>query len=158
MFLYYIILGYMRFSIVTLNTKHKTKSIKKAMYKNGILMIILAFVLSGTVALCFILSVRKEYNKIIMITIATYTFYNVITSIRNIIKAHKEKSVIMIALRDISLAGATASVLSLQRSMVATYGGSEIDFANVMEGATGLGAFVIVFVLGIFTIFEGKKQ
>ena len=157
--LYYLILGYMRFSIVALQTKtHSEKKLRKTMYKNGILLIILAFVLSGTVALCFILSVRKGYNKIIMITIATYTFYNVVSSIRNIVIAHKEKSSILIALRNISLAGATASILSLQRSMTATFGSGETDFANIMEGATGLAAFVIVFSLGILMIIRQIKS
>lgn len=156
---YYLILGYMRFSIVSLQTKtHNEKKLRKTMYKNGILLIILAFVLSGTVALCFILSVRKGYNKIIMITIATYTFYNVVSSIRNIFIAHKEKSSILIALRNISLAGATASVLSLQRSMTATFGRGETNFANVMEVATGLGAFVIVLSLGILMIIKQIKS
>ena len=158
MCVYYLILGCMRLTVTTYMRGKKEKlTQRKMMTFNGIALIFLAVVLSGSVVLAFKYPVAKQYDEIVMISIATYTFVTAFFAIRNIIKAHKEKSLQMIALRNISLASVTASMLSLQRSMITTFGEGEEHFRYVMEGATGMGVFLIVLALGISMIVRGVR-
>lgn len=155
---YYLILGMMRLSI-TMHiqaTRHRFSQ-KRIMIFNGIALIILAVVLSGSVIINFKYPVAKKYNDIVMITIATFTFVMAFFAVRNIIRAAKEKNMQIITLRNISLAGVTASILSLQRSMITTFGEGKEHFRYVMEGANGMGVFLIVLTLGISMIITGKK-
>lgn len=156
---YYLILGFMRLSVTSyIRGKRRKATQRKMLTLNGAALIFLAVVLSGSVVLTFKYPVAKKYDKIVMIAIATYTFVMAFFAIKNIIKAHKSKSLKMIALRNISLAGAAASMLSLQRSMITTFGENEEYFRNVMEGATGMGVFLIVLALGISMIIQGIKK
>ena len=156
---YYLTLGGMRLAVVSLTTgKEGKRTERSVMRHNGIAMLFLAIVLSGSVAVSFHYSVAKTYPVPIMIAIATYTFFIAAVAIRNTIRAHKDRSVFMINLRNISLAGATASMLTLQRSMMATFGADAVDFANTMNGSVGMGAFLIVLALGISMIVQGSKN
>ena len=156
---YHLTLGGMRLAVVSLNTgKEGKRTERSVMQHNGIAMLFLAIVLSGSVAVSFHYSVAKTYPVPIMIAIATYTFFIATVAIRNTIRAHKDRSVFMINLRNISLAGATASMLTLQRSMTATFGADAVDFANTMNGSVGMGAFLIVLALGISMIVQGSKN
>ena len=49
-------------------------------------------------------------------------------------------------------------MLTLQRSMIATFGSEDADFANTMNGISGLGVFLIVLVLGISMIIQGREK
>ena len=49
-------------------------------------------------------------------------------------------------------------MLTLQRSMTATFGADAVDFANTMNGSVGMGAFLIVLALGISMIVQGSKN
>lgn len=160
MCVYYLMLGYMRLWVTSFNEqKARRRTERGTMKLCGIALIFLAVVLSGSVVLSFKYPVAKKYDKIIMITIATYTFVIAFLAVRNSVKAQKEKSLRMIALRNISLGGATASILSLQRSMIPTFGdGGSTHFANVMEGATGMGAFVIITALGVSMLVQSRKN
>ena len=89
---------------------------------------------------------------IIMITIATYTAWKVTMAIVNIVKAHKKKALLLITLRNIGCADAAMSVLTLEHSMIATFGSGESRLAATMDGAVGMGAFLIVLLLGISMI------
>lgn len=55
----------------------------------------------------------------------------------------------MISLRNISCASAVVSVLSLERSMLGTFGKNSVRFTLSMEAWSGGLAFLILFVMGI---------
>lgn len=155
---YYLTLGCMRLAVVTLDEKNNKRTERSVMCHNGIAMLFLAVVLVGTVTISFLYPVSKSYPVTVMIAIATYTFLIAAFAIRNAVCAHKEHSLITITLRNISLAGVAASMLTLQRSMIATFGSEDADFANTMNGISGLGVFLIVLVLGISMIIQGRER
>ena len=49
-------------------------------------------------------------------------------------------------------------LLALTRSMLSTFGSSTAHFSYVMEGATGLGAFLIVLGLGISMLVSAARM
>ena len=154
---YHLTLGFMRLAVVSLPVDRSGRRSEGSVLRhNGIAMLFLALVLSVSVAMSFLYSVHRSYPQVVMIAIAAYTFFLAGLAIRNVVRAQKDRSLTMIDLRDISLAGVTASMLTLQRSMIATFGGESSDFALVMNGAAGLGAFLIVLALGIAMIVQGR--
>lgn len=156
---YYLTLGGMRLAVVSLNKEKQGKRTEQSVMRhNGIAMLFLAVVFAGSVVVSFHYEVAKAYPVPIMITIAAYTFLIAAIAIRNTIHAHKNRSLFMITLRNISLAGTVASMLTLQRSMTATFGSDAVDFSHTMNGACGMGAFLIVLILGITMIIQGGKR
>lgn len=155
MFVYYIILGLMRSSIVF--SKNENKSFLKY---NGIAMIFLAVTMSGIIYLSVAESRTTVYDIIIIITIATYTFYQTVISIINMIKARKIKDKKLIVLRNISLASSIGSMFSLECSMLGTFGDIKTSYSKNMEIISGAFAVVIILFLGIFMIKykQGKEM
>lgn len=159
LFVYYIILGVMRLSVVSLEFDKRCKRTEKSvMRNNGRALIFLAAVISAMTCLSFIYPVTRVYNKIVMIAIAAYTFFIAVIALVNIVKAHRQRSALLITLRNISCAGATASMLSLARSMIATFGDAEPRFAKVMNGSAGMGGFLAVVALGVSMIVQSKRK
>ena len=91
----------------------------------------------------------NKNNKIVMITIATYTFYKIIMAIINLVKTKKYKSFLLITIRNIALADAAVSIFSLQRSMLVSFEGMTSENIRIMNICTGIGVCLIVFTLGL---------
>ncbi len=156
---YYLMLGGMRLSVVTLRmgspkrrTEHGTAT------RCGVAMIFLAAILALSVGLSFLFPVARAHNKIIMITIAAYTVFMTFLAVRNIVRARQGKSLWILTLRNFSLAAATASVLSLERSLLTTFGEGTSGAAYVLEVISGAAAFAVVLSLGIGMILRGRGR
>ena len=154
---FYAALGFMRLSVVTLG-RNKRRTELSTMRHNGMAMSGLSIILIGIM----LLTIREHHNpirsKIVMITIAVYTFTVVGWTIRNTVKAHREKSVQMITLRNISFASAIASILSLERGMLGTFGDEDEKFVRIMEASSGAVAFILLVGLGIGMILYATNN
>ena len=154
---FYAVLGFMRLSVVTLG-RNKRRTELSVMRHNGMAMCGLSIVLVGIM----LLTIREHHNpirnKTVMIVIAVYTFIFVGWTIRNTIKAHKDRSVQMITLRNISCASAIASMLSLERGMLGTFGDQNERFVRIVESSSGAVAFILLIGLGIGMILFANKQ
>ena len=154
---YYIILSSMRFGVVM----HDRRNIFTENFITrfcGAMLIMLAFVLSGSVYLSLIADVAVKHQEIVMITIATYTFYKVVLAIINTVKIRKANSLFLSTVRNIGCADAAASILSLQRSMLVSFGEMEHHKIYIMNALTGAGVFVIITTLGIGMIIKSFKR
>ena len=114
----------------------------------GLGLLLLAVILAVIVTITISDAVGKTYDIVVMISIATFTFIVVGKAMVNAFQAHRKGDLLSIMLRNISLASAVGSVLSLERSMLGTFGSSTDQFTYVMEGISGLVGFVIVVLLG----------
>lgn len=88
-------------------------------------------------------------HKIIMIAIAAFTTVKTTIAIVNIVKIKNIGNPIWVAIRNISCADAAGSILTMQRSMLASFGGMDIGTIRLMNMLTGIGICIIVFFLGI---------
>lgn len=150
LFVYYMILAFMRFCVIYLKKRNLLKY-------NGIAMIFLAVTMSGIVCLSISESRTAVYHMIIVITIVTYTFYQTTLSIINIIKAQKIKNNNLIILRNISVASSVGSMFSLECFMLRTFGDIRINFARNIEIISGAFAVGIILFLGFSMIKYGKN-
>lgn len=145
---YYIILSTLRFFTVLYdrrNSKKPDNSENFVMKFCGVLIIILSFVLSGSMYLSLTRDVAVKYHEIIMISIALYTFIKITVAIINVVKVQKTQSMLLSAIRNISCADAAASIVSLQRSMIASFG--DINSKNSFVMCSITGGFICLFIL-----------
>ena len=149
---FYAVLGLMRLSAITIGRSKKWSEIS-TMKVSGAGILILGIVLCGMTFLTIWERHNPARNTIIMISIAIFTFALAAWSIRNIVKASRQRSPLMITLCNISCAGAVGSVLSLERAMIGTFGNPEYTSTVTIEAASGAVAFFLLIGIGIGMIY-----
>ena len=162
MFSYYVILSSMRFSAVLCEWKRKSSTSKDMEYfvakLCGGLLVLLSFTLAGVVYISLFQNVAVKHNEIVMITIATYTFYKITVAIIRAIKQRKNTVPLLVVIRTIGYAEVAASLLTLQRSMLISFGSMDSENIALMNGLTGISVCLFILLLGIFTILRGREE
>lgn len=161
--MYYMVLSIMR--VLTIKGEYrqnKTAQMPKelsVMKKVGILLLLLTFILTGSICLSLKYDLPKRYDTIIMITIAAYTSVKVVTAIINFVKARKHHTPLIITIRNISISDALVSLLSMQMSMYATFGQGETNNSHTMHVITGAGVCLcIAWIGGTMICYSGKRS
>jgi hypothetical protein len=159
---YYILLSVMRFGVVRYDAQNRKNddSLSPVFLLRflGILFLTLAVILAFSVYWSFRYDVSVQYQEIMMITIATYTFYKITAAAIHAAKARRQQSVWLIALRNIGCADAAASLLTLQRSMLVSFEGMSGENMKILNALTGAGVCILIAVLGIDMMKRRKKQ
>lgn len=119
----------------------------------GFLLTLLSVALMGSVILADRLDTIEPMHRILMIGIAAFTTAKTVLAIMNTVKARHGGDPILLAIRNISCADAAASILSLQRSMLVTFGEMPIREIRMMNMLTGIGACFIILLLSVATGF-----
>ena len=166
MAVYYSLLGIMRYFAV--NTERKTsrmenpKLIRKrelsVIRTDGILLLLLNLALSGVVLLTIAKGTAKTHSEIVVISIAAYTFYKITMAVINMVKVRKMQSPILITIRNIGVADALVSMLTLQTTMLASFQDTSSIDANRMNGITGLAVCILIALLGASMIYYASKR
>lgn len=162
MFAYYVILGVMRFFLVKHTRKFKANEeivyeIKKSILC-GWLLIVMNVALS--IIVFFIVYYNKTFihSEITTITIATYTFVTFTFAIINLIKYRKYKSPIYSSAKIISLIAGAVSMLTLETTMITTFGVGESKILNqILLSTTGFAVIIFSIIMAIIMIIKGNK-
>lgn len=162
MFAYYMILSSMRFSAVLCEWKRKSLASEDTEYfvakLCGGLLVLLSFILGGIVYISLSQNVAVKHHEIVMITIATYTFYKITVAVIRAIKQRKNTVPLLVVIRTIGYAEVAASLLTLQRSMLISFGSMDNKDIALMNSLTGISVCLFILLLGIFTILKGGKE
>ena len=166
MAVYYSLLGIMRYQAVSTERKTTFMEDRKLIRKkqlsvirtDGILLLVLNIALIGVIILTITKDTAKRYSEIMVISIAAYTFYKIITSVMNMIKVRKLQSPILITIRNIGVADALVSMLTLQMTMLASFQERSSLDINRMNAMTGMGVCVLISVLGASMIHYAYKK
>ena len=118
----------------------------------GIGMVALLPIVAAMVLLLAVESSDTGRGEILMIATSAYVFGELAFAVVNAVRARSRGMEALVALRDCSCAAAAISMLSLQHSMVATFGEAGGSFAFVLDVCCGAGAFFAVLLLGAFAI------
>lgn len=158
--MYYAVLSIMRVIAVKGEYKQTAQLPRElsVMKTVGILLLLLTFILTGTICLSLKYNLPKRYGKITMITIATYTFVKVVMAVINFVKARKHYTPLNITIRNISISDALVSLLSMQMSMYATFGEGETGNSHAMHAITGAGVCLCIVWIGVSMIRYSKKM
>ena len=159
---FYGILAIMRFSAVLCERKKQEAASydaeKFVMKLSGILLAVLSFILAAVNYISLSQSMIAKHGEIIMITIATYTFYKITIAVIKAVKQHKNSSLLLKTIRNISYAEVAASILTLQRSMLVSFGAVEADKIWLMNSVTGAAVCLFVLMLGISMIIKAIRK
>lgn len=156
---YYMVLSSMRFILVQYDRKPSTKESNWRVYRvSGILLILLSIALGVAVIQMVYGGKTYSYPNLLIYAVAAYTFYKIILSVINMIKAGKLKAPIVMAIRNIGHADALVSLLALQTAMFEAFGYSETINKAWMNSFTGGIACLSVFVIGLSMILKARKR
>lgn len=159
---FYGILATMRFSAILCGYKNRLASSVDTEYfvmkLSGISLAILSLVQAVVIYISLSQNIAAKYDEIIMITIAAYTFFKSTMAVIRAVKQHKNTSPLLCVIRVIGYAEVAASILTLQRSMLVSFGSMEEEQMRVMNATTGAAVCLFVLILGIRMIIKGTKK
>ncbi len=159
---YYTVLSTMRLSAALCERKNRdTPSVDIeyfVMKLCGVLLILLNFILAAAIYISQSQHIATKYGEIVMITIAAYTFYKITITVIKVVKQRKNPSPLLSVIRSISYAEVAASALTLQRSMLVSFGEMNDTDIHTMNTLTGSSVCLFVLILGIALIIRGSKR
>lgn len=125
---------------------------------SGILLTVLSLVLASVSYISLSQNIATKHGEIIMITIATYTFYKITMSIIRAVKQRKNPSMLLKTIQYISYAEMAASVLTLQRSMLVSFGTMDNKQIHFMNATIGAVVCLFVLILGISMMIKSQER
>lgn len=159
---YYTVLGTMRLSAVLCERRGGAGASDDTEYfvmkMSGVLLVLLSLVLAAVNYISLSQNITAIYGEITMITIAAYTFYKITVAVIRAVRQRKNPSPLLAVIRTISYAEVAASVLTLQRSMLVSFGAIDSAKVRLMNALTGAGICLFVLMLGIFMTIRGIKK
>ncbi|MBQ2716255.1 MAG: hypothetical protein IJF21_05600 [Clostridia bacterium] len=101
-----------------------------------------------------------EHSMITAIAMAAYTFWSFTHAIVGIVKYRKYNSPILSASKAISMAAACVSMLTLESTMLTTFGDGTMDLAarRIMLTATGAAVSAFVIITAVYMIAKGTRE
>ena len=161
---YYICLAVMRFFLVRHTAKYAPGEKMIAELKKyracGIVFLVMNLALALIIFFMIYFNRTFEHHMITAIAMAAYTFTSLTMAIINVIKFKKYNSPVFSASKAISLAAALVSMLTLESTMLTTFGdGSMTDTAQKwMLGATGGAISILIVATAIYMIVVGTRK
>lgn len=122
----------------------------------GAVLVALPICLSAAIVQMIVADKGYAYGEITIYVVAAYTFFKIVRSIMNAVKARKNDDLTVKALRNVSLADALVSILALQTAMFAAFGsGLDTDLPNALTGA---GVCALTVCVGIYMLIKASKE
>ena len=154
----------MRFFLVRHTSRHKPGELMKEeliKYRAcGIVFLLMNLALALIIFFMVYWNRTFNHHEITTITIAAYTFASLTMAIMNVVKYRKYNSPVYSASKAISLTAALVSMLTLESTMLTTFGDGTMDLTTrrIMLGATG--GVISVFIIGmaIYMIVQSNKK
>ena len=160
---YYISLAIMRFSLARHTSNHLPgEKMREELIKYRTCgWIFLIMNLALTLIIFFMVYWDRTFihHEITTIAMAAYTFAALTLAIINVIKYRKYKSPVYTASKIISLAAACVSMLTLESTMLTTFGGDTMTATDrrLMLALSGGAISVFILVMAVYMIKEGTK-
>ena len=163
MFAYYVLLGVMRFFLIKHTRKYKANEETAIEVKKSILCgyLLIAMNLALSVIVFFMVYWNKTFyhHMITTIAMATYTFFTFTFAIINLVKFRKYKSAVYSSAKTISLIAGAVSMLTLESTMLTTFGTNESPlFRQLMLSLTGVAVIGLAITMATIMIVKGNKQ
>ncbi len=154
---YYLLLSVMRFVAVTVSQRGSPRQIKNAAGAVGALLSVLSMVLSVTVFFSIRQNGAAVHGTIPMITIATYTFVKITMAVIKAMGRKPDEPKLLEAIRTIRCTEAAVSLMTMQQSMLVSFGEGDMPQAIILNAFTGTGVCVFVLIMGIITMKNSKE-
>ncbi len=154
--LYYLLLSVMRFAAVVPKQGRGNQEEGTVAWIGGIL-IALSVVFGGVIFFSMKHQTATVYGTIPMITIATYTFTKITLAIVSAVRHRGRRSQFVQALHSIRYSEIAVSLLTMQQSMLVTFGDGNDPSTIILNAATGAAVCAFILILGILTLKNNRK-
>ncbi len=160
---YYLLLALMRLSLVRHTRRYAAGEDCRAEWRKyrfcGWLLLVMNLALA-IFTLYFVFRIRVFlHHEITTIAMAAYTFTSLTLAIVNTVRYRKYGSPAYSAAKAISLASATVSMLTLENSLLTTFGEGESElFRQIMLGASGAAVILVVQGIALYMIVNASKK
>ncbi|MBP3300261.1 MAG: hypothetical protein J6M34_02005 [Clostridia bacterium] len=161
---YYLFLAGMRFFLLRHTRKHRPGERKLGELRKyracGVVFLLMNIALTLMVFFMVYWNRTFHHHEITTIALAAYTFSAMTVAILNVIRYRKYDSPVYSASKAISLASACVSMLTLESTMLTTFGKATLSLTarRIFLGLSGgvISAFIIV--MALFMIIQGTKK
>ena len=161
---YYISLAVMRFFLVRHTSRHRPgekmlEELRK--YRAcGIVFLVMNLALALMIFFMVYWNRTFHHHEITTIAMAAYTFTSLTLAIINTVKYRKYNSPVYSASKAISLASACVSMLTLESTMLTTFGDGTVDLAGrrLFLGLSGGAISVLIIAMAVYMIVQGTKK
>jgi len=161
---YYLSLAVMRFFLVRHTSRHKPgekmlEELKK--YRAcGIVLLIMNLTLALMIFFMVYWNRTFHHHEITTIALAAYTFTSLTLAIINSVKYRKYNSPVYSASKAISLASACVSMLTLESTMLTTFGNGTMSLTGrrILLGISGSVISVFIIAMAVYMIVQANKK
>ncbi len=161
---YYISLAVMRLFLVRHTRRHKPgeRMLEELRKYRACGVVFLLMNLALTLIIFFMVYWNRTFNhhEITTIALAAYTFGSLTLAVVNVIKYRKYNSPVYSASKAISLASACVSMLTLESTMLTTFGAETMSPTGrrILLGVSGGAISVLIIAMAIYMIVQGTKR
>ena len=159
---YYVSLAVMRFFLVRHTSVHKPgeKMQKELVRYRACGWVFLVMNLALALMIFFMVYWNRtfQHHEITTIAMAAYTFTTFTTAIINVVRYRKYNSPVYSASKAINMAAACVSMLTLESTMLTTFGqGESPAFRQLMLALTGIAISAFIVTMAIYMIVKGNR-
>lgn len=164
MAIYYVLLASLRYWLVRYTTKHmpgQNMQEELIRYRNcGITFLGMNLMLAVMIFFMVYWNRTFHHHEITTIAMAAYTFTAFSFAIRDIVKYRKYNSPVYSAAKATSLAAACVSMMTLESTMLTTFGSKTMDTTSkqIMLGISGGAISVFIVAMAIYMIIRSNKK
>ena len=161
---YYISLAVMRFFLVRHTRRHRSgeKMLEELVKYRACGIVFLVMNLALALIIFFMVYWNRtfKHHEITTIALAAYTFTSLTFAIVNTVKYRKYNSPVYSASKAISLASACVSMLTLESTMLTTFGEETMSLTGrrILLGISGGAISSFIIAMAIYMIVKGTKK
>ncbi len=152
---YYIMLSLLRFNLMRGYKQGDRAGKWKRYRRTAVLMLFLTIALFGIFCMTIYSGHIITYPGYLIYAVAAYTFYAVISAVRNVVVCRRYDDPILSASKALKLTAAVISVYSLQSAMIPAFGDDEA-FRAAMGKWVGGGSFLVITGISLFMIVKSS--
>ena len=163
---FYISLAFLRGGVLIyyknkVGKREQTQSdhlLKAKIYRNsGVITLVLNVALSVAITQMIFSNAHFFYMGLTIFAYAAYAFYKITISVITFVKAHKQKDLTIMAIRNINLVDALVSILALQTALLATFSDGTFN-VSLMNTITGIVISLTCVGIGIYMIISANNK
>jgi len=162
MAIYYFLIALMRFYLVRHTRNYKPGEeleieLKKYRFCGWILLLMNV---SVSIIIFFMIYWNRTFvhHEITTIALAAYTFFTFILAIINLVKYRKYNSPIYIATKSINLVVSSVSMITLETTMLTTFGGNDVPlFRTLILSLSGGAVAIFILIMAILIIVKANR-
>lgn len=159
---YYALLAVMRYMTVSYEKKQdkgiRVVSEVYVMRFTGMMFIVMSVVLMLIELYSMIHNTTRQYAKLVIASIAVYTVIKLVRAIVNLVKVQKHRSPLLSAIRNISLADAGVSAVTLIRSLSVYITWLTEDQKLIVSICSGVIVYITTLVMGVAMLLRHTDE